>query len=609
MTTRKSYIPYSVKIIVNVFTMTFITAYLTFFLLENFAAQDSIFVVKEPRSDIYIVDSAHTRKTMSDWGLDGSQYQKQLDAYSARFNHSPYKVKRINANEIKTISSDSVLLVLDAITLSTNNIKDIEAYVQRGGSLMMNHMAGFNDPAGDFRGGSFVKAMTGLSYQKLVSEQLPHEGLFITPKILSPLTKDIPDGDRLSLVVYETLPVFQNNYLKPDVVLTNWAQNKPPSNFRNESMPVDNSGVMWHGLKGEGRWVFFSFPGYVFNEKGSQAEQFDQLLQGAINYLRLPTQLRIMPYLDSDSATIVFEDVEYKYETLNEFIGLAEKYSVPLTTFQVADVAKTKPALLARSHQSPFIEVASHSYTHGPIIGQPNTTLSKELEGSKAFLQKGGEEVLGFRPPREELDDEMLEVLIDADYGYVLASAQDKMYPQILANQLVVLPRLGTDDYEFFVTGKMTGDKIQSTVFKEESFIRGLNGVYTLGVHTHLMTYGKNLKILDNILEYLTQDKNINIMSAQQLTHKVRTTQNIEHSVSTTNQNHLINVTNNNRTDVEHFTLRLYWHGSKPITSIKSDKIGAKISYKHFLSDKYSDIHIRDMKANSNMSIFAKYEN
>ena len=78
MTTRKSYIPYSVKIIVNVFTMTFITAYLTFFLLENFAAQDSICVVKEPRSDIYIVDSAHTRKTMSDWGLDGSQYQKQL---------------------------------------------------------------------------------------------------------------------------------------------------------------------------------------------------------------------------------------------------------------------------------------------------------------------------------------------------------------------------------------------------------------------------------------------------------------------------------------------------------------------------------------------------
>jgi peptidoglycan/xylan/chitin deacetylase (PgdA/CDA1 family) len=600
--------PYSLKIAVNVFVMTFIVAYLTFFLLENFAAQNSIFVTKQPKSDIFLLDSAHSRKTLDDWGLDKNHYQTQLNGFAARFSGSPYRVKQISESQLATLPSDSVLLVIDAVSLSTDNLRDIEAYVAKGGSLMLNHMAGFNDPNGNYRGGEFVDSITGLKHQKPIGEQLAFKGLFVTPKIFSPLTEYVPDGDRLSLVIYEPLPIFNNNGRQPDLILTNWARNQPPNSYNKQPIPLQSAGAMWHGLKGEGRWVYFNFPGYVFNERGSQADSFDDLFKGAVDYLRLPSQLRLMPYLNKESATVVFEDVEYQYETLNQFIDIAEKYQLPMTTFQVAEEAKKKKEILQRSHQSSYIEVGSHSYSHGKIIKQSEQILEKEIADSKSYLEKNGKAVVGFRPPREELDDAMLEQMIDAEYDYVLAGNQDKIYPQLLANDFVVIPRLGTDDYGFFVTGQISVDKIQSQVISEAAMLKSINAVYTLGVHTHLMTYGDNLKIFEEIVKKLKATKNHNIMTAAEVAKRVRQAKNIEHYVNTTTNNHIINVTNNNHVEVKNVILRLYWQGSLPIQSIKSEVIGVKVTAEHNREAKYSDIHIESLKANANLSILARYK-
>jgi len=609
MRIKKPLIPYSVKLVINIFTMTLVISYLTFFLIENFADQGSVFIKKHPKSDIYILDSTYTRKTINEWGLAEQDYSKQLEMFASFFNKSPYKVRRVNESQLASLSSDSVLLILDAVTLSDDNLMNIEAYVNQGGSLLINHQAGFNDPAGNYRGGEFVKSLTGLEYNPNASEQLSNEGLFVTPKIFSPVTEHLSKGKRLSLVVYEQLPLFKNfGNTHPDVLLTNWARSNTPISFDKKVIPLDSAGAMWHGHKEKGRWVYFNFPSYVFDAKGSQAQEFDNLLKGVIDFLRLPSQIQIMPYLNYESVALVFEDVEYQYETIDRFIDLANRHQVPLTTFQVVNEALLQPDVLKRSQTSPLIEVASHSYSHGEIVGRDKDVLEKELVESKKALSTKDKNVVGFRPPREEIDEQMINTLIDADYSYVLSGAQDNLYPEIIENDFVVLPRTGTDDYEFFVKGNMSFESIRETVALEENLIRSLNGIYTLGVHTHLMTYGENIDILDDILRSMKQNKSINLMTAREIVERVRLANNVEYGVNTTSKNHIINLTNHNQVTVDNLVLRLYWQGSEPVNKITSDIVGSKVSAKHFIKRKYSDIHVARLKANANMSIVVTYE-
>jgi len=593
----------------NVFTMTFVISYLTFFLLENFAEQGSVFIEKSPKSDIFILDSEHTRKTLNEWGLDSTAYTKQLDRFISLFSGSPYRVKKINGGQLPELSKDSVLLVLDAITLSNTDLFNIESYVNQGGSLMINHQAGFNDPSGNHRGGTFINAISGLEYDQTASEKLAHEGLFVTPKIFSPLTEHLATGKRLSLIIYEQLPLFRDSRNRsPDLLLTNWARTSSPEGFNKKPLPINNAGAMWHGLKERGRWVYFNFPSYVFEENSSQETEFNNLLIGAMEFLRLPSQIRVMPYLDKVSASVIFEDVEYQYETIDQFIDLAEKYQVPFTTFQVAQEALLKPHVLARSHQSPLIEVGSHSYSHGEIVNQSEEVLQKELTESKILLSLDKNVVEGFRPPREEIDQRMIDILIDEGYGYLLAGAQDELYPQIQDESFVILPRTGTDDYEYFVKGEMSSQSILKNVLHEEAMVRALNGVYTFGVHTHLMTYGKNIEILDQVIKKMKQNKAINFMTAAEVVNRVRLTDNIEYGVNATSKNHIINVTNHNDKMIEQVVFRLFWQGSESVNKVTSDIIGARVSAKHFKQEKYSDIIISNFKANAHMTIVASYE-
>lgn len=588
--------------------LVFVSVMCVFLLVSNSALAAN----SSPRAEgsintVYILDSKITRTHFEKLGLNKKIHTGNLARFANFFDKMHYRHTRIDGNQISKLPINSILLVLDSVALSTEDINDIIFFVNRGGSLLFNHMAGFYNTKGAWRGDAFVNAITGLKYNPETSKTVDYKGHFLTARILSPLTEYFNQAKRLSLIAYQEIPFFRNQTPnEPDMILTNWSRTKTPEDRNNIEIPLVDSGVLWHDNKNNGRWVYFNLPSNIFNLKDHQAKDFEQLLQGMVDFLSLPAQGRLLPYLDMDSATVIFANVEQQYENLNNLIDLAGKYNVPMSTYHLAKMAQQQPKIIQRSQLSPLIEVGSHSFTLGAIIEQPKTVLKHEIANSKAVLESPLKPVLGFRPPRQEFDIEMVQVIKDAGYDYIFAGVGDTLYPKMLNEELIQLPKLGSDDYEFFINKKMSPGRILHTAIKEENIARVLNGAYTLGVHTHIMLQPDRIYILDAILQKITADPKINIITAEDLARRVRKVRQIDTRLVSNNNSHEITLTNNNSTGVRHLVYRLYWQGGTQPKNISTNNAKSDVLATHYVAQKYSDIHLWGLAAGESLTISAR---
>lgn len=587
--------------------IAFFCVFFYLLMLSHLAIADNASHPKGAKSTVYILDSKITKDHLKRLKKDKREHTRNLTRFAKFFDREPYQQVRINGDQISKLPPDSVLLVIDSIALSEQHIHDIESYVNDGGSLLFNHMAGFYDSEGRWRGDKLVNAITGLKYNKNISKTIDYDGHFITGRMLSPMTVHFSEAKRLLLIAYEEIPLFRNQTPnEPDMIITDWSRTGTPTGENGVQIPLMDSGIIWHSNKKKGRWVYFNLPSNIFDLRESQAEDFESLLQGMVDFLHLPAQGKLLPYLDIDSAAIIFEDVEHQYETLNDFIDLALKYNMPMTTYQVAEKAKEKPEILERSRLSPLIEVGSHSYTHGPIVTRPKDVLEHEIADSKTFLDNSLSPVTGYRPPREEMDEEMLQVIIDAGYGYVFGGIVETLYPQMLENEFIQIPRLGSDDYEFFIKSKMSPGEILHTAVKEEKMARLLNGVYTLGVHTQMMTQPDRIYILDAILNKIAANPKANVITAEDMVSRVRKARQIETQLISDGHTHQITITNNNRTAIRRLAYRLYWQGGEKPSNISANGTNHEVFATHYTTQKFSDIYLWDLAAGDSLTIMAK---
>ncbi|WP_457563355.1 polysaccharide deacetylase family protein, partial [Caminibacter pacificus] len=224
---------------------------------------------------------------------------------------------------------------------------------------------------------------------------------------------------RLDIVLYEkdSLDLFHSNNT-PDAIITNWAITSTPK-IDDKEIPVNDAGVIWHGLYGKGKWFYFSFPLYVFLDM--PINDFKFLFNNIINYFQNNITVVPYPYIDHKSVIFISEDTEYKYENMINFTKLAKEKDINVTLFCVADLAMKYPKITREAATFPNVEIGSHSLTHTKIMGTNEEKVKKEILSSKEILEKiSGQKVYGFRPPREEIDKLMEIWLRKAGYIYVM---------------------------------------------------------------------------------------------------------------------------------------------------------------------------------------------
>jgi len=475
-------------------------AYMTLFALQNYQAIPLLQSWTEDKK-VYLLTSPTLKKMYQLQGMDYDDYVTRIDAMSDLCEEYAYKVKEIDTMQLDTIPSNGIVLVLDMMALSKLEISKIDAFVSNGGKILFNFTSGFQDASFKYQEDNLVHRITGFTLNKKSNMvQIPKEyQVSLSTKLLSAVTQYLPKGKGLPLPLYDPLPVFET-HIQPDAYMTNWTQVNYP-NIGKKNLTDTQSGLIWHGFKEKGKWVYFSFPSYVFTE--NKLSEYQKLFHGMLSYLDKKATVQLYPYIDAKNAVFISEDTEYKFENFGKFNNLSKTHKFPMTAFCVAKLAQSHTSLMDAARKNPFLELGSHSYNHKKIVGQDSSVYEQETLGSKKVLEVYAKSpLLGFRPPREELDDTLLEYLDDAEYKYIFGAADNYLYPSF-KDKLLIIPKHGSDDYQYLVNLDWNAKKILYTMKQEMKTVTNLNGIYTLSIHTHLLNNGKNSKILEKFVQYI----------------------------------------------------------------------------------------------------------
>jgi peptidoglycan/xylan/chitin deacetylase (PgdA/CDA1 family) len=568
------------------------------------------FVVPAPTHEtIYILSSKDSAELYAKNGLSSEEYAAKLKRFAKHLKKIGYKTKIISSSKIGKLPQHAVLLAVDAPALSQTAKDRIKRFLSNGGNLFFNFTTGYSDSKGHYIGDKFVHEITGLNLSKRLGfVSFKGDGaLFMTPKMLSPLATYLNDGTSLTIVLYDKIPFYDTpSKLTPDLFATVFSQAAPTvAKNREQSMRPDESGMGWHGYYGKGKWVYTSFPAYSLYDSGEQTNAFKKLTAGIIDFLANPITTKIYPFIDQESAIFISEDTEYKFTNFQRFADLAQEYKTPVTAFIVAGLAQLPEhkEMMQNIAKNPYVEFASHSTSHKQIVGKDAEYVKNETLGSKLIIDKYAPvPIRGFRPPREELNDLMKKYLSDGGFVYILGATKEFLYPKFDKKfpNLLYIPRHGTDDYSYLVNLDWSQQEIVDQMIKEAHFVTGMNGIYTLSVHTHLFTYGTNINIMRKFFHYLQNHPELKPLSGRQIYMRVALAQNLHQSTNIVGNQLVITLTNDNAMAVKDLNIKLFKHpGSRIIKGgVDNPKVVASVD------NLKSTIHLDTVPAKSTIKIY-----
>jgi len=558
---------------------------------EPAPSQHNSFIVPPvTHKPIYLMTSKPSALLYAKSGHSLEEYTAKIKQFAKLIHSLGYTTQLIPSSKLSSLPKDAILFIVDAPAMTQNTKNAIKSFVQNGGNLFFNFTAGYSDEHGNYLGSTFVHALTGLSLNKRLGfvtfkDEKNNGSLFVTPKLLSPLSVYLPEGKNLFVVLYDKVPLYDTpSSLQPDMMATSYSQATPPVGTNAaKSIRQQEAGMAWHGYYGKGKWIYTAIPSYSFTDNQEQKNDFKKLLSGIIAYLAKPITAKIYPFIDNKGAIFISEDTEYKFTNFERFANLAQEYQFPVTAFIVANLAQ-KPEhkeMMQRIAQNPYVEFASHSTSHKQIVGKSEAYIIKETAGSKKILDRfASSPILGFRPPREELNDLMRKHLAQSGFAYILGATEQRLYPRFDKPNLLIIPRHGTDDFSYLVNLDWDQDQIVRQMINETNFVTSLNGIYTLSIHTHLFAYSTNINIMKKYFHYLSQHPEFKVIGGKELYQKVLLAKHLNEQLEQKGNRYIMSITNNNNVAVNNLYIQLFKNPKTKIIkgSVNNKNITVKVN-------------------------------
>jgi len=582
--------------------LSILSGYVIYQLLPNINFNLSFISSQKTPYQIKILFSDTTVNLLNNQGLNPEKYKNDIENLKLKFQKNGFNVKIISENQLAFLKKNDILFAPDTYALSNFAKNNIKKFLRNGGNLIFNFRFAYFDENRNFLESSSIEEITNL--KKSIDSIPKKKAIFFIQKRISPLNmSNVPF--RQDLVVYDALPIFHSDFI-PDIVLTNWSMTSTPM-IKNRYLSIYDDGIAWHGFYGKGKWFYFSFPTYVFLDMKNN--EFKKIFNNIIHFSKDLVTISSYPFIDKKNAVFVSEDTEYKYPYGYNFATLAKQHDINVTLFAVAKLANQYKDITKKIASYPNCEIGSHSYSHIKIMGAPLATEKKEIIYSKELLEKlTGKPIYGFRPPREEIDDTMEKLIKQAGYIYVMEKSKPFLLPMKRKYGIITIPRLGTDDYTYLIDTDFNKSQILNHIILETNFLTSINGVYTLSVHTHLLSYKSNITVLDKYFTFLNKHKNLNPMKGKDIATKAILAQHISFNYSaTTNRIISLNISNNNNKKVKNITFRLYIPNIK-ILSFTPQTLKYKIKIiKYNPQRRYYDLKINKIPPKTTVTIFIKY--
>jgi len=533
--------------------------------------------------------------------ISPDNYLNGLEELKNKLKKIGYQVKLIDEEKITTLPQNATLIAFDVYALTSEHLNDLKNFLKNGGNLIFNyHFAYFINK--HFVSSKNIEEITSL--KKLNETVRNNEAQYFIPKVLSPLAMSSINTQKIETVIYknDAIPLYESKNI-PDAILINWAISSTPY-FKNTPLEVKKAGVAWHGTYGKGKWYYFSFPQYVFIDM--KLEHFKFIFDHIYSYLTNDITVIPYPYIDEKKVVFISEDTEYKYENIIHFAKLAHEKNIDVTLFCVANLAEKYPALTKEASKFKEIEIGSHSYSHSKIMGEPKEKVIKEIKGSKEILEKiTGKKVYGFRPPREEIDELMEKILLDSGYKYVMEKVKPFLLPKITKSHLVTIPRHGTDDYTYVIGLDWTKEQILNNIIHETEVLTSMNALFTLSVHTHLLSYKSNLDVTRKYFDYLNSHKDIKALKGIDIAKRAIIYEKLKFTTENFANKIALTIANNSDFPMLNAKFRIY-HPNIKIKKISSELINNSVNVITSTKE-YTDVEISKIPPQTSTIIFISY--
>ena len=582
--------------------LSFLSGYIIYQLLPKINHNFLYSTNKSQNAKIKVLLSDTTVDLLNYQGLNPQKYKDDIDNLVAKLKKNGFNAEIISEDQLTHLSKNDILFAPDTYALSNFERRAIKNFLQNGGNLIFNFRFGYFNEQRSFLEAKTIEEITNL--KKSVDSIPKRKATFYIHKRISPLNMSaIPY--RHDLVIYDALPIFHSNFV-PDILLTNWPITATPI-INNKHISVYDDGIAWHGFYGKGKWFYFSFPAYVFLDMPTK--EFKKIFNNIIHFSNDLISISSYPFLDKPNAIFISEDTEYKFPYGYNFATLANQHNIDVTLFAVAKLANYYKDVTQKIAQYRNCEIGSHSYSHIKIMGTDEKTMNREIIYSKQLLEKlTGRKIYGFRPPREEIDDKMEQLIKKAGYIYVMEKTKPYLLPQTRKFGIITIPRLGTDDYMYLIDTDYNKSQILKHIILETNFLTSINGVYTLSVHTHLLSYKTNISVLDKYFTYLNSHKTLYPQKGKDIALKAIYTQKLFFGYSSTYKVISLSVSNENKVPLKNVTFRLYYPNIK-VLDIFPEISRYKISIlKHNKKRRYYDLRINQIPPKTDMTIFIKYK-
>jgi len=597
---------YGLKLFIALSILLLILATSSFYLIENYFSK-SFFSISKHKT-IYFLQSDTLQDMYQSYQMDYDNYLQRIKRFEKIIKKQGYKVEEIFTDDIKNIPNTSIVIALDMTALNDQEINDIDQFVSNGGKLIFNYTSGFLDEDLKYRKDTLVKRITNFTIDPTVNfiKPDPKSGIFFTTRLASPFAKYLSRGKAVSLNIYDPFPVYIDHAKhEADAYLTNWSQTKYINITPTHELSKTQSSVLWHGNKQKGKWIYFSFASSSFLD--SLNSNFEKLFEGMLEYFENIATVIPYPYIDTNHIVFVSEDTEYKFENLHNFAETSKKYKFPVTAFCVAKLAQEYQDIVYQAAQSPYMEIGSHSYSHTKIVGSNDEKYKKETIGSKEILEKITKKtVYGFRAPREEIDSKLIQDLIDGGYKYILNEGDNLLYPYFKEG-ILIIPRHGTDDYSYLIRLDWDSEEILTNMIKEMHITSALNGIYTLSTHTHLLNFGKNIKILDQFFDYINKHQELTPLNGKMLYDRIYQRNNLHITTNITEKKIILTLKNDIKTNIKDLHLIIETDTNIILKEVESEIVGLQTQLKKISNNKYI-LTVKELKPNSESVFFINYD-
>jgi len=595
---------YGLKLFAGLILLLLILAYTSSFAIQNYYS-NALFSSSSSKHKVYFLKSKNLENMYDKYDMNYGDYEKRIAYFDDVLDDYGYDVSEISSEKLGTIDKNSILLVLDMMSLSSSEIAQIDAFVRQGGNIIFNFTSGFLSPSLVYQKNNLVSTITDLrlSPKHNTIKFKKSNSAFLSARLLSPLSKYIPEGKGLDIPLYDAVPIYKTKH-EADAYLTNWLQSNYPKIDKNHELDADEGGAIWHGSRGKGKWVYFSFPSYVFSQAGSP--KYEKLFHGMLDYVNEKMTVMIYPYIDARNGVFVSEDTEYKFENIKQFNRVSKKYHFPVTAFCVAKLALQHKKLMHTVAKNNLLEIGSHSYSHKKIVGKSDEVYERETVGSKKVLsQFTKQELIGFRAPREELDEKMMDLLKGSKFTYTLGMANNRLYPTMHDGMLKIYKH-ATDDYSYLINLDWSSSQVLTEMKKEVNVITKLDGLYTLSTHTHLMSFGSNIKITDHFLGYVKKQKQMTPLNGRMIYDRVTKRLHISTQTKVTDKNLVLTISNDNRQTVKNLHYEITVNPNIKLKGIESEIIGLKTKLVKKSSTKYV-LTVKTLNPKSQIVLFVHY--